>query len=60
VFVGAVSASQFHAGQTKSGYKLELELDDKTIEADQVVVATEPFQRPRVPLNLAEDGRFVS
>ena len=34
---------------TRSGSGFELELDDRRIEADQVVVATGPFQAPRVP-----------
>ena len=34
---------------TKSGDTFVLELDGRTIEADQVVVATGPFQMPRVP-----------
>jgi putative flavoprotein involved in K+ transport len=35
-------------------FTLELELDDSVIEADQVVVATGPFQVPRIP-GLADD-----
>jgi putative flavoprotein involved in K+ transport len=38
---------------TDSGY--DVELDDRTIHADNVVVATGPFQIPRVPANLAGD-----
>ena len=34
---------------TKKGDTFELVLDDRTVEADQVVVATGPFQRPRLP-----------
>ena len=34
---------------TKKGRAFELELDGHTIEADQVVIATGPFQTPRVP-----------
>ena len=33
----------------KNGDRFELVLDDRVVEADQVVVATGPFQRPRVP-----------
>ena len=33
----------------KKGDTFELVLDDRTVEANQVVVATGPFQRPRVP-----------
>ena len=33
----------------KKGDTFELVLDDRTVEADQVVVATGPFQRPRLP-----------
>ena len=44
---------------TDSGY--DVELDDRTIHADNVVVATGPFQTPRVPANLARgiDPRVV-
>jgi putative flavoprotein involved in K+ transport len=31
-----------------------VELDDRTYDADQVVVATGPFQTPRLPANLAQ------
>ena len=34
---------------TKNGRAFELELDGHSIEADQVVIATGPFQTPRVP-----------
>jgi putative flavoprotein involved in K+ transport len=34
---------------TKDGKRFVLELADRTIEADAVVVATGPFQTPRVP-----------
>ena len=34
---------------TKDGERFALELADRTIEADAVVVATGPFQTPRVP-----------
>ena len=33
----------------KNGDTFELVLDDRVVEADQVVVATGPFQRPRLP-----------
>src|SRR4051812_24268986 len=33
----------------KKGDTFELVLDDRTVEANQVVVATGPFQRPRLP-----------
>jgi putative flavoprotein involved in K+ transport len=33
----------------KNGRAFELELDGRTIEADQIVIATGPFQTPRVP-----------
>ena len=33
----------------KNGDTFELVLDDRMVEADQVVVATGPFQRPRLP-----------
>ena len=33
----------------KNGDTFELVLDDRVVEADQVVVATGPFQRPRIP-----------
>ena len=33
----------------RAGERFELELDDRTIDAGQVVVATGPFQTPRVP-----------
>jgi putative flavoprotein involved in K+ transport len=33
----------------KKGDRFELMLDDRTVEAEQVVVATGPFQRPRLP-----------
>ena len=33
----------------KKGDTFELVLDDRTVEAEQVVVATGPFQRPRLP-----------
>jgi putative flavoprotein involved in K+ transport len=39
--------SQAHDGYT-------VELDDRIYDADQVVVATGPFQTPRLPANLAE------
>ena len=42
----------------KNGDTFELVLDDRVVEADQVVVATGPFQRPRLPQfasDLAED-----
>lgn len=38
--------------QTADGYTVEL--DDRTYDADQVVVATGPFQTPRLPAKLAE------
>jgi putative flavoprotein involved in K+ transport len=38
----------------EEGNRFVLGLDDKTIEADQVVVATGPFQTPRLP-DLARD-----
>jgi putative flavoprotein involved in K+ transport len=38
--------------KTQSGY--DVELGDRTIQAENVVVATGPFQTPRVPVNLAE------
>jgi putative flavoprotein involved in K+ transport len=34
---------------TKNGRTFELELDGHSVEADQVVIATGPFQTPRVP-----------
>lgn len=34
---------------TNNGQTFELELDDHSIAADQVVIATGPFQTPRVP-----------
>lgn len=34
---------------TEKGNRFVLGLDDKTIEADQIVVATGPFQKPRLP-----------
>src|SRR5207248_2152162 len=34
---------------TKNGGAFELELDGHSIEAEQVVIATGPFQTPRVP-----------
>jgi putative flavoprotein involved in K+ transport len=34
---------------TKKGEAFELVFDDRTVEANQVVVATGPFQRPRLP-----------
>jgi putative flavoprotein involved in K+ transport len=34
---------------TKTGRAFELELDGRSIDADQVVIATGPFQTPRVP-----------
>lgn len=39
-------------GRTDGGYLVEL--DDRTIEAAQVVVATGPFQTPRIPAQLAD------
>ena len=39
---------------TKKGDAFEIVLDDRTVGADQVVVATGPFQRPRQP-ELASD-----
>jgi putative flavoprotein involved in K+ transport len=39
--------------KTQSGYNVELV--DRTIRADHVVVATGPLQTPRVPANVAED-----
>lgn len=39
-------------GRTDDGYLVEL--DDRTIETAQVVVATGPFQTPRMPKQLAE------
>ena len=42
----------------KNRDRFELALDDRVVEADQVVVATGPFQRPRIPQfasDLAED-----
>jgi len=33
----------------KKGDTFQLALDDRTVEAEQVVVATGPFQRPRLP-----------
>jgi putative flavoprotein involved in K+ transport len=33
----------------KNGRAFQLELDDHSIEAEQVVIATGPFQKPRVP-----------
>ena len=42
----------------KNGDAFELGLDDRVVEADQVVVATGPFQRPRLPefaSNLSQD-----
>jgi putative flavoprotein involved in K+ transport len=39
----------------KAGDGYAVELDDRTYDADQVVVATGPFQTPRIPGNLAED-----
>jgi putative flavoprotein involved in K+ transport len=38
--------------KTDDGYAVEL--DDRTYVADQVVVATGPFQTPRLPVTLAE------
>jgi putative flavoprotein involved in K+ transport len=45
--------------QTQDGYLVEL--DDRTIDAAQVVVATGPFQTPRMPAKLADalDPRVV-
>jgi putative flavoprotein involved in K+ transport len=37
--------------RTDAGYAVEL--DDRTYDADQVVVATGPFQTPRMPVELA-------
>jgi putative flavoprotein involved in K+ transport len=34
---------------TKNGRAFDLEVDEHSIEADQVVIATGPFQTPRVP-----------
>jgi putative flavoprotein involved in K+ transport len=34
---------------TKNGRRFDLRLDGRGIEADQVVIATGPFQTPRVP-----------
>jgi putative flavoprotein involved in K+ transport len=43
---------------TEDGYVIEL--DDRTYVADKVVVATGPFQTPRVPASLAQElGRDV-
>jgi len=45
--------------RTEDGYLVEL--DDRTIDTAQVVIATGPFQTPRIPVQLAEalDPRVV-
>ena len=46
--------------KTEHGYRVEL--DDRIIDAAQVVVATGPFQTPRLPVELANglDSRVVA
>jgi len=47
-------------GLSREGHEFVLELDDGRIRAEQVVIATGPFQEPRVPAIAGDLGPVVA